>query len=341
MVWREQSERYRAVGGYGLLQIPEGPGLPFKHLPERGGRDTDQQPRAPPDGLAVEVGDPVLGDHVADVVAGRGHARALLQHGYEARRLAAQGGAGEGDDRHAARRARGAVDEVQLTPHPAVEARADAVGAHLPRQIDLDGGVDRHHLRVLGDDKRVVDVVRGVELDHRVVVDEVVQPLRAQHEAGYDLPRVQRLALAGDDALVDQIDDPVAEQLGMDPQVFVVHEARQHCVGDGADPGLQCGAVGNEAGDVVGDALDHRVRPAHADLRQRVVHGDDVVDLADLDEAVEARREVGAPLVHRRPDVVADEQRVDAQMRLHARRDILGRPHGQHLDDLDVVQFAG
>src|SRR4030065_147991 len=76
---------------------------------------------------------------------------------------------------------RGPIHEVQLPPPPPVEPRADTVGAHLPRQIDLDGGVDRDHLRVLGDDERIVHVVRGMELDHRIVVGEIVPPLGAPH----------------------------------------------------------------------------------------------------------------------------------------------------------------
>ena len=77
---------------------------------------------------------------------------------------------------------------------------ADRVGAHLARQVHLQGGVDRHHLVLPADDARVVDVLRGVEGEGGIVVDEIVELLRAQAEAGHHLAAVQGLALAVDHA---------------------------------------------------------------------------------------------------------------------------------------------
>ena len=72
-------------------------------------------------------------------------------------------------------RSRGAADEVHLAADARVEQRAQRVGADLAGQVDLDGRVDGDHALVLGDDEGVVGVVGRVELDDRVVVDEVVE----------------------------------------------------------------------------------------------------------------------------------------------------------------------
>ena len=97
-------------------------------------------------------------------------------------------------------RARGAADEVHLAAEARVDRAAHRVGADLAGEVHGDRRVDRHHLVVLRDHERVVDVVARVELDEGVVVEEVERPLRAEHERRDDLALVQRLGLAGDDA---------------------------------------------------------------------------------------------------------------------------------------------
>jgi hypothetical protein len=49
---------------------------------------------------------------------------------------------------------------------------------------------------------------------------------------------VGALAGAVDDALLDQVDEPVGEELGVDPEVLVIGEQPEHFVGDGPYPGL-------------------------------------------------------------------------------------------------------
>ena len=68
----------------------------------------------------------------------------------------------------------------------------------------------------------VVGAVAGMELDERVVVDEVEEPLRADHEAGDDAPRVHVLPAVGDRAGLDEVDDAVGEHLGVDAEVVLV-----------------------------------------------------------------------------------------------------------------------
>ena len=68
-----------------------------------------------------------------------------------------------------------------------------------------------------------------------------------------DLAAVERLALAGDDAGLDQVDDGVGEHLGVDAQVLLVLEELEHGLGDAADAELDRRAVLDQGGDVLAD----------------------------------------------------------------------------------------
>ena len=116
----------------------------------------------------------------------------------------------------------GAPDEVHLAADPAVQPVTDRVGDDLAGQVDLDRRVDGDHPAERPDDVGVVGEVDRAHLDHRVVVDEVVQPLGAHQERGHDLAPVALLAGAGDDAGLDQVDDRVGEHLGVDAEVALV-----------------------------------------------------------------------------------------------------------------------
>ena len=123
-------------------------------------------------------------------------------------------------------RERGAADEVHLAADAAVDPVADRVGDDLAGQVDLDRRVDGGHPAERPDDVGVVGEVDRAHLDHRVVVDEVVQPPRAHHERGHDLAAVALLAGAGDDAGLDEVDDGVGEHLGVDPEVAACRAGR-------------------------------------------------------------------------------------------------------------------
>ncbi len=99
----------------------------------------------------------------------------------------------------------------------------------------------------------VVGEVDGPHLDHRVVVDEVVQPLRAHQERGDDLAPIAFLGGAVDDAGLHEVDDRVGEHLGVDPEVVLVHQRERRCGRDGADPELERRAVRHELPDVFAD----------------------------------------------------------------------------------------
>src|SRR5690606_301039 len=115
-----------------------------------------------------EVGDPILRDDVVDVVAGGGDSRARGKHGHDAADGSTLRGGREGNDRLAAFRPAGAAHEIHLPTDAAVEASAEAVGADLPGQVDLQRRVDRDHLVVLRYDEGIVDVFCRMHLDDRV-----------------------------------------------------------------------------------------------------------------------------------------------------------------------------
>ena len=253
--------------------------------------DGDQRQRPFLHALAVQVGDAVLGDDVVHVAARGDHAGAGREARHDARDRAVLGRRGQGDDRLAARRAGRAAVEVDLPADAGVESRAERVGADLAGEVDLQRGVDRHHLVLLADDERVVDVLGRVEGEQRVVVDVVVEPLGAHAEAGDDLAAVERLAAAGDHARLDQVDDAVGDHLGVDAQVLLVLEELQHRLRDAADAELDGRAVLDQRGDVLADlarCLASRLgRRALSMSGASAGHQD--VEVVDVEEAVAQR----------------------------------------------------
>ncbi len=85
---------------------------------------------------------------------------------------------------------------------------------------------------------------------------------------------------------LDHVDHAVGEELGVDAQVLVVGQVLQHRVGDAADTHLQGGAVGDHAGNVLADLEVQLGTAALRRQRNGVVHLDDAVQPADVDEAV-------------------------------------------------------
>ena len=183
----------------------------------------------------------------------------------------------------------GSTDEVHLAADAGVEPMSDRVGDDLPRQVDLDRRVDRDHPAERADHVGVVREVDRPHLDHRVVMDEVVEALRAHDEGGHDLAAVALLARPGDDAGLDQIDHRVREHLGVDPEIAFVAEREGRCRRDRADAELERGAVGDEIGDELADLpLDCADLPDGV-LVRRHVDLDREIDVAHVDEAVAER----------------------------------------------------
>lgn len=77
-------------------------------------------------------------------------------------------------------------------------AVANRLGAHLPRDVDLDAGVDAGHLVVATQLDQVVDDAARLQVDARVVVEKAVQVRRAQGKGAHGLPGEPRFAPASD-----------------------------------------------------------------------------------------------------------------------------------------------
>ena len=132
----------------------------------------------------------------------------------------------------------------------------------------------------------VVGEVDRTHLDHRVVVDEVVQPGGAHHECRHDLAPVALLAGAGDHPGLDQVDHGIGEHLGVNAQVTVAAQGQGGGGRDRPDAQLDRRPVGDQLGDVLANpALDLADRAAEV-LVGRHVHLDRQVDLVNVDEAL-------------------------------------------------------
>src|SRR5688500_5383134 len=116
--------------------------------------DADQRLGALLGRLAAQVDGAMLGDDPFDVHA---HVRHHRHFRHDAGDRALLGRRLDGNDRLAAAGERGAFDEVELPTRAAVFVIADELGIDLAVKIDLDRGVDRDEVVVLGDDADVVD----------------------------------------------------------------------------------------------------------------------------------------------------------------------------------------
>ena len=82
-----------------------------------------------------------------------------VEPSHDARHLTFRRGRVAGDDRLAAPRGIGAAHEVELAARGAVLVAQHVLGIAGAGQVDLDRGIDRDDIVVLGDDPRVVDII--------------------------------------------------------------------------------------------------------------------------------------------------------------------------------------
>ena len=76
-----------------------------------------------------------------------------------------------------------------------------------------------------------------------IVVDKIVELLRAYSHAADESALVFGLLLVGNATFFNEIDHTVAENLRVDAEVFVVAESAEYSVGDVADTELEGSAV--------------------------------------------------------------------------------------------------
>ena len=158
-----------------------------------------------------------------------------------------------------------------------------ALRADLAPQIHLQSGVDGDHVVVPADDVGIVHIVHRQDLDGRVVVDIVVNPLGAVGKGGDALARVDLLFAVVHRAAGDQLHHGVGEHLGMDAQVVLCFQGHAGGVRYGADAQLDACPVGNLLCDQIADGDAHLVQLHRRQLRQGRVVLNNRVHLADVD----------------------------------------------------------
>jgi hypothetical protein len=234
-------------------------------------RDRDQPACPLGDRAAAQLGDAVLGHYLVDDVLERRHGSARVQLGNDARDGVLGGARMQHDERLTVLGHHRSARVVGLPAGGGPVIAAERLRRALTEEVHLQRRVDRSHVRLARDHERVVGVVDRVELDTGVLGDELVQAPGAERRGGDDLVAVGLLARAGQRATLDQVDEAVAEQLGVRAELTVLLEHSQHEVRRRADAGLQSRAVGNPFGDERGDLVVALACARRRDLDHRRV----------------------------------------------------------------------
>ena len=150
-------------------------------------------------------------------------------------------------ERPVRRHQRGAGERALPADRPDVAA-GRRLAVDLAGEVDLDRRVDGVQRSERGRARGASWVyVDRPHRQRRVVVGPVVEAGRAEQRAGHADAGVDLLALVRDDAGLDEVDEGVADEAGVDAEVAAVVEAGEHGVGRAADAELDRGAVGDRA----------------------------------------------------------------------------------------------
>jgi hypothetical protein len=248
--------------------------------------DADQGQRPLAHRFPPQVGDPVLGHHVADVAAAGDHRRAFGEDGLDPAHRSPTGEGGEDDQRSTQPAPRRAAHEVHLPADAGIELAIERVRRHLAGEVHRQCGVDAHHPVVAGDDCRVVHPVAGPELQQWVVVRPAVEAGASHQERGDHLSGEHRLPASGHHSRLHQLHHRVGEHLGVNAQVAVTLQRSEDGRGRGPDSDLHRRPVGHQLGDVRADGLRRRVRHRGASLGDWTVDRDQVRAPAQVEPGV-------------------------------------------------------
>src|SRR5579863_8868257 len=125
-----------------------------------------------------------------------------------------------------------------------------------------------------------------VKADARILVGEVVEPLRPEQRSGGRDAGVDWLARSGHHAALDQAGNAIADQTGMHSEVAPVADACEHRVGNRAHPNLDRGAVVDIAADVRGDRFFDDADWLRVYLRRTTRGANDVIDAARINSRI-------------------------------------------------------
>jgi hypothetical protein len=179
--------------------------------------------------------------------------------------------------------------EVWLGGDPAVQRALEDVGAYLSGQIDGECLGDRDHAFLPREHLGIAHAVDRLEHETRIAVDELVQPTRTHGPAGDDLAGTVGLADARDHAALDQLDEGLGDDVGVNAEVAPVGKVAKHLVRDASEADLERRAILDDARNVAGDSLSHCADRRVDVLDHRGLHGDDAVEPIDGHEAVTPR----------------------------------------------------
>ena len=157
---------------------------------------------------------------------------------------------------------------------------------HLPRQIDGRGDVDGGHPRVAGNDRRIVDVIGGMELQAGVVVDKAIELLGPDGGRCDDLPLVATLATVRHVAGQGQVHEPVRHVLRVNTQIVLRRQGTEHSSHRFPQPQLQRGPILDKVRYELRDALLRFVVEQIEDGQQFLVLLHKDVDLVDVEKPV-------------------------------------------------------
>src|SRR5215472_1757782 len=208
------------------------------------------------------------------------------------------------------------VEERQMMGLPPGERAFELVDADLACQIDGKGLCDRNHARLAGHLLGMAHLIDGKEMEPRIIVDKVVEPARSQAVAGDDTVAITRFAATSHYAGLDQIDEPVGDDVAMDAEVAPIPEMTQRLIRDPAQADLQGRAVVDDGGNIACHTLCDV-----ADLRMEVL-SDRRINPYYRIEAVEMNKALAVGARHRRIDL-RDNRARNAQ---NCGREIHGHP---------------
>lgn len=128
----------------------------------------------------------------------------------------------QGNDGSAALTHRCAANEVHLSAdtaelHPLHYLRID-----LPHQINLNGGVDGNHVIILCNHIGVIDMLHPMQLKAGVIIQKIIQSLRACREGRNAFAAVQRFLFIIDDTCSIRSIMPSACHFGMQTQILFI-----------------------------------------------------------------------------------------------------------------------
>jgi len=107
----------------------------------------------------------------------------------------------------------------------------ERLGCRLSGQVYRQGAVDRRHIRMLGNDQRVVGVVNRSEFDRGVVVDICIGLFLPHAKGSHCFSTVDRLLRIANDLFLHEIHDPFVRSSEWTPRSFLCSRLERIALG--------------------------------------------------------------------------------------------------------------